>query len=291
MPELPEVETIARGLQKTVGGKKIKDVNVIFPGIVKQDSKNFKKNVEKSKIIRVRRRGKYILIDLSNEKTILTHLGMTGSLLFLKSSTPLDKHDHLVVKFYQSQKGLRYRDTRKFGRIKSFSTSQEKNISDLKKLGPESLNISFSDFVNLFRKRKGRVKSALLNQQILAGLGNIYADESLFEAQIHPLQKTDKLSPQKLKKLHQGIQKILKKAIKAGGSSIENYHNVDGEIGSFQLQHKVYGREGLPCKRCRARIKRVKISQRSSYFFWQEWVDIFCYTLSFAPLCKMLSKQ
>ena len=266
MPELPEVETIVRGLQKTLVGKKIKDVNVIFPGIVKQNSKNFKKNVDKTEIIRVRRRGKYILIDLSNGKTILAHLGMTGSFLFLKSSTPLNKHDHLAVKFYQSQRELRYNDPRKFGKIKTFSISREENISDLKKLGPESLNISSSDFANLFKKRKGRIKSALLNQQIIAGLGNIYADESLFEAQIHPLQKADKFTPQRLKKLHQAIQKILKKAIRAGGSSIENYHNVDGEIGSFQLQHKVYGREGLPCKRCKTKIKRIKISQRSSYF-------------------------
>jgi formamidopyrimidine-DNA glycosylase len=266
MPELPEVETIVKGLQKAVVGKKIKDVNVIFPGIVKQNSNNFKKNVGKSEIVGVRRRGKFTLVDLSNGRTILTHLGMTGSFLFLKSSTLLNKHDHLVVKFYQSQKELRYNDPRKFGKIKSFSTSKEENISDLKKLGPESLNISFSDFVTLFQKRKGRIKSALLNQQIIAGLGNIYADESLFEAKIHPQQKADKLSPQKLKKLHQGMQKILKKAIKAGGSSIENYHNVDGEIGSFQLQHRVYGREGLPCKRCRSKIKRIKISQRSSYF-------------------------
>ena len=276
MPELPEVETIVRGLQKTVVGKTIKNVRVIHPIIVKQNSRNFKKNVEKSEIIRVRRRGKYILIDLSNKKTILTHLRMTGSLLLLEPSAPLDKHDHLILKFYKTQKELRYRDLRKFGRIKSFLTSREENISDLKKLGPESLNISSSDFFNLFQKRKGRIKSALLNQQILAGLGNIYADESLFEAQIHPQQKADKLSPQKLKKLHQAIQKILKKAINAGGSSIENYYNINGEIGNFQLQHKVYGREGLPCKRCRSKIKRIKISQRSSYF---------------CPRCQPLSNQ
>ncbi len=249
MPELPEVETIARGLQKALVGKKIKDVRVIFPGIVKQDSKNFKKNVDKSEIIRIRRRGKFILIDLSNKNTILAHLGMTGSFLLPKSVSPLNKHDHLIVKFCQGQKELRYNDQRKFGRIKFFSTSKEKKVFDLKKLGPESLNITFSDFVNIFNKRKGRIKSALLNQQIIAGLGNIYADESLFEAKIHPEQKADKLSPQKLKRLHQAIQKILKKAIKAGGSSIENYCNINGEIGSFQLQHKVYGREGLPCKK------------------------------------------
>lgn len=266
MPELPEVETIVRGLQKIVVGKKIRNVKVIFPGIVKQDAKNFIRNVGRSKIVTVRRQGKYILIDLSNGNTILAHLGMTGNFLLVKSSSPRNKHNHLIIRFYETRKELRYNDQRKFGKIKSFSTSKEKNISDLKKLGPESLNISAPDFINLFQKRKGRIKSALLNQQILAGLGNIYADESLFEARIHPAQKIDKLSPQELKRLLQAIQKILKKAIRAGGSSIENYYNVNGEIGSFQLQHKVYGREGLPCKRCGTKIKRIKINQRSSYF-------------------------
>lgn len=200
MPELPEVETIVRGLQKTIVGKKIKDVKVIFPGMVKQILKNFKKNVGKSEIIKIRRRGKYILVDLSNGKTILAHLGMTGNFLLLKSSSALNKHDHLIFKFYKNQKELRYNDQRRFGRIKSFPTSKEEDVSDLKKLGPESLNISSSDFVNLFQKRRGRIKSALLNQQIIAGLGNIYADESLYEAKIHPSQKIDKLSRQELKK-------------------------------------------------------------------------------------------
>lgn len=266
MPELPEVETIVRGLRKTVVGKKIKSIKVIFPGIVKQDTKKFRKNVEKAKIIRVRRRGKYILIDLFNCTTILIHLGMTGNFLLVKSSNPLNKHDHLVIRFNKNSKELRYNDQRKFGKIKSFPTSKEEKVSELKKLGPESLNISSSDFVDLFKKRKGRIKSALLNQQILAGLGNIYADESLFEAKFHPSQKIDKLTFPQLRKLHQAIQIILRKAIKAGGSSIENYYSVNGEIGSFQLQHKVYGREGLSCKKCGAKIKRIKISQRSSYF-------------------------
>ena len=203
MPELPEVETIVRGLRKTVVGKRIKSIKVIFPGIVKQDTKKFKKNVSKSEIIRVRRQGKYILLDLSNGNTILAHLGMTGNFLLVKSSSPWNKHDHLIIRFNKDPKELRYNDQRKFGKIKSFSTSKEENMLELKKLGPESLNISASDFINLFNKRKGRIKSALLNQQIIAGLGNIYADESLFEAKIHPEQKAEKLSLQKLQKLHQ----------------------------------------------------------------------------------------
>ncbi len=266
MPELPEVETIARGLKKALVGKKIKDVKVIFPEIIKEESKDFRRHIAGTKILKVRRRGKFILIDLSKGKTIVIHLGMTGSCLFMKRSSPLNKHDHLTVTLCRSRKELRYNDQRKFGRIKSFSTSNEGSISDLRTLGPEPLDMSSSDFVNLFNKRKGRIKPALLNQHIIAGLGNIYADESLFEARIHPLQRIDKTSSQKLRILRQAIQKILKRAIRAGGSSIENYCNINGEIGSFQLQHRVYGREGLLCKRCKAKIKRIKISQRSSYF-------------------------
>ncbi len=266
MPELPEVETIARGLQKTIVGKKIKNVRVIFPGIIKQDAKSFIKDAEESKIINVRRRGKFMLMDLDNRMTILAHLGMTGSFLLLRPPTVLNKHDHLILRFDETRKELRYNDQRKFGKIKSFYTPGELNVPELRTLGPEPLSTSTSDFVNLFKRRKGRMKSALLNQQIIAGLGNIYADESLFEARIHPQRKADTLTPQALKRLHQAIQKILEKAIRAGGSSIENYCDINGKIGGFQLQHRVYGREGLPCKKCGAKIKRIKISQRSSCF-------------------------
>jgi len=289
MPELPEVETIAQGLRKAIAGKRIKEVKAIFPGIVRQNFSVFKKSIIQKRIKRVRRRGKYLLIDLSGGmnrmvhtggKTILVHLGMTGNFLFGRSTDCSreppgqrvsesefdDKHDRLIFRFYGSDEQLRYNDLRKFGKMKVFNTAKERTIPELKKLGPEALEIKFSEFIEIFRRRKGKIKSALLNQQIIAGLGNIYADESLFEAKIHPEQKADKLNPKKLRRLHQAIQKILKKAIKAGGSSIENYYNISGEIGSFQLQHKVYGREGEPCKRCGAKIKRIKINQRSSYF-------------------------
>ena len=280
MPELPEVETIAKGLQKVLVGKRIKEVKAIFPGIVRQNFNLFKKAIIQKRIRGVRRRGKYLLIDLSGGKTILVHLGMTGNFLFIRSadlphkpsgrpwseSEFDDKHDHLIFRFLASKAELRYNDQRKFGKIKVFDTAKEGTVPELKKLGPEALEISSSEFISIFKKRKGRIKSALLNQQIIAGLGNIYADESLFEAKIHPEQKADKLSPKRLKRLHQAIQKILKKAIKAGGSSIENYYDISGEIGSFQLQHKVYGREGESCKRCGAKIRRIKINQRSSYF-------------------------
>ncbi len=280
MPELPEVETIAQGLGKAIVGKRIKEIHTICPDVVKQNSRLFKKEILRRKIKGVRRRGKYLLIDLSREKTILVHLGMTGGFLFVRSadlphkpsgrpwseSEFDDKHDHLIFRFYGSDEQLRYNDLRKFGKLKVFNTAKERTIPELKKLGPEALEIKFSEFIEIFRRRKGRIKSALLNQQIIAGLGNIYADESLFEAKINPAQRVDLLSENKLRGLHKAIKKILLKAIRAGGSSIENYCNIEGEIGSFQLQHKVYGREGGSCKRCGAKIKRVKINQRSSYF-------------------------
>jgi formamidopyrimidine-DNA glycosylase len=280
MPELPEVETIAKGLRQTIVGKKVKTIQAIFPNIVRQNFNVFKKSVTKNKIKKVRRRGKYLLIDLSGDKTILVHLGMTGNLLFQVRRPPSDvrrqhqnneinrhdKHDHLIFCFLGSNAQLCYNDQRKFGKIKVFDTDKEIQVPELKKLGPDAVDVTPAEFVELFRKRKGRIKSALLNQHIVAGLGNIYADESLFEARINPAQRIDRLSKIKLIQLHKAINKILRKAIKAGGSSIDNYLNVDGNMGRFQLQHKVYGREGERCKRCGSKIRRIKINQRSSYF-------------------------
>lgn len=280
MPELPEVETIARGLRQTIVGKKISQVKAIFPGVVKQDCSLFAETIKHREVEGVRRRGKYLLIDLSGGKMLLIHLGMTGNLLFTRSAgcrgkessrrrsrrkSP-DKHDHLIFEFCDTDLVLRYNDQRKFGKLKACESYREREVSELKKLGPESVDVSSSDFVEIFRKRNGRIKPALLNQSIIAGLGNIYADESLFEARIHPARKVDSLSERKLRDLHKGIRKVLKRAIKAGGSSVDNYLNVDGQMGRFQLQHKVYGREGERCRRCGGKIKRIKIDQRSSYF-------------------------
>jgi formamidopyrimidine-DNA glycosylase len=274
MPELPEVETIAKGLRQTIVGKKVKEVQAIFPAIVKQRSDIFKKAVAGKEIKRIRRRGKYLLIDLSGGKTIIIHLGMTGKLLFTHKSgnrnagqiESHDKHDHVIFRFCGSPSRLCYNDQRKFGKIKVFDTSDERNVPELRKLGPEALEVSPSRFASILRRRKGRIKSVLLNQQVIAGLGNIYADESLFEAKIHPTRKVDELSETELARLRKAVRGILQKAIRAGGSSVDNYLNVDGQMGEFQLQHKAYGREGERCKRCGAKIKRIKINQRSSYF-------------------------
>jgi formamidopyrimidine-DNA glycosylase len=206
---------------------------------------------------------------------------MTGSFLFAPNNpkgskgSRVDKHDHVIFAFRDCDELLRYNDQRKFGKMKVYDTKNEAKLPELRKLGPEALGISSSEFVRLFRGRKGRIKPALLNQQIVSGLGNIYADESLYLARIHPAQKINLISEKKLKNLHQAVRKTLLRAIKAGGSSIDNYVQVDGKLGSFQLQHQAYGREGEPCRRCRTRIKRIKLNQRSSYF---------------CPKCQVLKK-
>ncbi len=280
MPELPEVETIARGLRKAIVGKRIKSVKAVFPGIVKQNSKLFCKTITGNTVLGVSRRGKYLLVDLSDGKTLLVHLGMTGNLLLDQKPSSsskkskqkamghgvVDKHDHVIFTFCGDRWVLRYNDQRKFGKLKVCNACDEQKTAELKALGPEAPEVSAAEFVRILRERKGKIKSLLLNQKVIAGLGNIYADESLFGARIHPAQRADRLSDQKLRDLHRSIRATLKRAIKAGGSSIDNYLHIDGQIGGFQLQHKVYGREGERCRRCGTKIKRIKISQRSSCF-------------------------
>lgn len=265
MPELPEVETIVRGLRKTVSGKKIKGIKIVPCRVLQNSSAYLKRNLINQKIAEVNRRGKNIILHLSGGNFILIHLGMTGNLSYLNKSTPFGKHDHIELKFSDNS-ALRFSDTRKFGKFKLIKSNRIKNLKELRVLGPEPLEIPKNDFVKLLQKRKGKIKPTLLNQKVIAGIGNIYADEALWEAKIHPLQKVSSLSRDKLIKLHQAIQKILKKAIKAGGSSVDDYLDLEGKEGLFQLQHKAYGREGEPCPRCKTEIKRIVLNQRSSYF-------------------------
>jgi formamidopyrimidine-DNA glycosylase len=190
---------------------------------------------------------------------------MTGNLFYLKKSIPLNKHDYLELKFSDNSI-LRFRDVRKFGKFKLAKSYPQKKLENLSKLGPEPLEISKKAFIRLLQKRKGKIKPTLLNQKVIAGIGNIYADEALFEAKIHPEEKACDLSADRLIKLHQAVKRILIKAIKAGGSSVDDYLDLEGEKGFFQLHHKVYGREDKPCARCKTKIKRIVLNQRSSHF-------------------------
>jgi len=259
-------------------GKRIKSAYADGCRIFTQ--RNFCKDLVGKKIKTVRRRGKFIIMELSDNYNLLIHLGMTGGLFHQRKGEPKDKHDHFILKFTDSKTELRYNDQRKFGRIRKRLkvNSKRKTVNgkqltvncepftELAHLGCEPLEISADEFVELLSKRKGKIKLLLLNQKVIAGIGNIYSDEALFEARIHPLTPANKISKPKLKKLHRAIQRILKKAILAGGSSVDSYTNLQGERGFFQLEHKVYAREGEKCKRCGAKIKRIRIAQRSTHF-------------------------
>ncbi len=285
MPELPEVETIARGLASRVTGDVIESVWLgSKPEPLKSAASEIVATLESKRIAGVRRVGKHIVFDLENggrafspirKKSSrksskkeqptnpsiaaqwIVHLGMTGRMLVCKSDDALEKHTHAVAHL-ASGRELRFVDPRRFGRL---SVTQ-----GFAAAGYEPLEVEFDRFVELFRGRKSPIKSALLNQKLLSGVGNIYADESLFRAGIRPRRRAASLTRKELSRLYAAVQEVLKEAISAGGSSISNYVDADGEEGFFQLQHRVYGRENEPCLVCKTPIKRIVIGGRSSHY-------------------------
>jgi formamidopyrimidine-DNA glycosylase len=305
MPELPEVETIARGLAKRVTGDTIESV---WLGQNKEPLKSpaskIAATLEHGRISAVRRMGKHIVFDLEQnhvarapspaksrklnrkQKSIqalstmqteagegarptqipiptkaqwIVHLGMTGRLQLCEPEAEVAKHTHAILKL-KSGRELRFVDPRRFGRL---SVAQG---GDFAATGVEPLEIDLDRFISLFRGRKTPIKSALLNQNLLRGVGNIYADESLFRSNLRPRRRASTITRDHLEKLLLAIREVLKEAIALGGSSISDYVNSDGEEGFFQLQHRVYGRESEPCLVCKTPIKRVVIAGRSSHY-------------------------
>jgi len=275
VPELPEVETIARGLDKRVAGDVIESVWLgEKPEPLKSPAHDILSVLEKSRIVRVRRVGKHIVFDLESNLLKrrssprrgqwIVHLGMTGSLLIASPDSPTLKHTHAVLKLASGSE-LRFVDPRRFGRL-AVVRVDAKDGTGFEAPGDEPLASEVDRFVALFRGRKAPIKSALLNQKLLSGVGNIYADESLFRAGIRPRRRASSLTRQQLRKLHAAVQEVLHQAIAAGGSSINDYVDADGREGLFQFQHRVYGREGVPCLVCATPIKRVIIAGRSSHY-------------------------
>jgi formamidopyrimidine-DNA glycosylase len=264
MPELPEVETIARGLAKRISGDVIESVWLgSKPEPLKSPAAEIVAALQAKRISTVRRAGKHIVFDLHSARDTSTpaqwivHLGMTGSLLVCASGLDLEKHTHAVLQL-ASGRELRFVDPRRFGRLSVIEKFQAP--------GAEPLQIGFDDFSALFHKRKTPIKSALLNQTLLSGVGNIYADEALFRANIRPRRRASSLTHDELRRLHNALKRVLTEAIKLGGSSVSDYVDADGEEGFFQLKHRVYGRKGKPCRVCRTPIKRIVIAGRSSHY-------------------------
>lgn len=281
MPELPEVETVVRGLKKTVVGKTFSRVTVNAPENTIEigssfNAKPFGRLLEGRKILEINRRGKNILMHLSDEITLWVHLKMTGHFFYLPSGNPVDKHDLVIFDFASSgskRSGakllnyhLRFNDYRRFGRLRLYKNSELWEQDGLKNLGPEPLKISPDDFVLLCQKSSRMIKPALLDQSFIAGLGNIYTDEVLHASKINPRRLTSSLSKKKLVEVHYHIQRILKQAVKKMGTSVDSYTGINGQPGSFQKYLKVYGRDGEKCLHCGGKIVREKIGSRSAHF-------------------------
>ena len=264
MPELPEVETVVRGLRAAVIGDRIESV-WIGPRTqpLKSPPAEITATLEGALIMGVHRMGKHIVVDLGRQAPErpdahwIVHLGMTGQLVVTRPDAEVLKHTHLIARL-SSGRELRFTDPRMFGKLAV--------THDFEPGGAEPLDIGVEEFARLFRGRKTPIKSALLNQKLLRGVGNIYADEALFRAGIRPRRRAASLTGNDLRRLHKFVQQVLLQAIAAGGSSVSDYVGATGERGFFQLQHRVYGREGEPCLRCNSPVKRVVIAGRSSHY-------------------------
>jgi formamidopyrimidine-DNA glycosylase len=266
MPELPEVETIVRCLRRHLVGLRVESVRLIFPPIVRNGKKSDLQRLAGQRIIGVRRRGKMILLDFSGGLTTIIHLKMTGQLLVCPRSLPQDKHMHLAITFQARDEELRFRDVRKFGFILPVKTPEAEKTQELSSLGPEPLELNWPAFLERLGGRRERLKSLLLNQKVLAGVGNIYADEILFEAGLDPRTEVTRLGRRRQERLWSAVQAVLREAIAFKGTTVRDYRDGEGLEGLFQNRLRVYGREGEPCVRCDAVIKRIRVSGRGTHF-------------------------
>jgi formamidopyrimidine-DNA glycosylase len=269
MPELPEVETIVRSLQPKLSGLTITDTKTTLPKIIRapEDFDSFKRYIIGRKISEIRRRGKYLLFSLTGDYSLLFHLRMTGNLVYCQKEVTLAKYTHLVIDL-DNEYQLRYADMRQFGRVWLLPDAEMENLAGYKDLGIEPLDKNFT--VSFLRKElrqvHGRIKPLLLDQTLIAGLGNIYTDEALFRAKINPETIASNLTPRAVSKLHQSIRAVLQDGISNRGTSVRDYVDGDGQPGNFQNFLSVYGKEGKPCKKCGNGIVRKKIGGRSSFY-------------------------
>lgn len=275
MPELPEVETIARGLNRVLATRRILEVHILGPHAVGQGAKLFTQRVSGARVTGVGRRGKLLLLWLdspaSNAPLVLSvHLRMTGRLFLPTRGTGADlehsPHTHVLLRLEDLDAPLLFHDVRKFGRLLALTEEELAAWPFWAGLGPEPLEVDSDGFVDIFKGRRGRVKALLLDQKRIAGIGNIYADESLFRAGIRPDAPAGNVSRQRLRRLHRELQEVLREAIDACGSSISDYRTASGDAGAFQNRFRVYGRGGEECQLCGATLRKITVAGRTSVF-------------------------
>jgi formamidopyrimidine-DNA glycosylase len=266
MPELPEVETIARTLAPAVVGRIIAGIELIYRPLLRTGSRRELGALTGGRVLGVRRRGKMLLIASEGGRTLVFHLKMTGQFLFAKSAEPRDKHTRLIIRFDDGKNELRFRDVRKFGFLLCVEGEPESACSELGGLGPEPLEMGLPEFAAILKAHRGRIKSVLLDQRRIAGIGNIYADEMLFEARIHPERPASSIRTDAVERLYESMKNVLSLAIAGKGSTLRDYRDAEGNEGSFQESHKVYGRTGEPCAVCGTPVRMKRIGGRSSHY-------------------------
>jgi formamidopyrimidine-DNA glycosylase len=270
LPELPEVETVVRGLQALLPGRRIAAIRVGKTDFI-DDPARLEEVLPGSPILNVHRHGKFIVVLVEKPTSspvvakfhFIVHLGMTGQLIVVPASMPSVPHTHVWISL-DNEKELRYIDPRRFGRM--LVLPEEHSDAVLGPLGTDPLEISLYEFQNRLAAKRARIKAVLLDQRVFRGMGNIYTDESLWRARIHPARLASSLKRKEVLRLHRAVRQILLEAIRLGGSSISDYVNAEGLPGEFQIRHRVYQREGKKCSRCGALIRRVIVAGRSSYF-------------------------
>ena len=268
MPELPEVETVVRGLRSVLPGRRILSVRLGKTNFI-EDPAALERDLPGTKIGAVRRHGKFIVVALEAASgdapnfSLLIHLGMTGQIVVGPSEAPVAPHTHVFFALDDGRE-FRYTDVRRFGKMRLLSGGTQETA--LGELGLDALEATQAEFFALVRSRRARIKALLLDQSVLRGMGNIYTDESLWRAKIHPMRLGMNLKDDELRRLHRAMLHVLNEAIRMRGSSISDYVDSEGQRGTFQQRHKVYQRKGKKCFRCGTLVRRAIVAGRSSYF-------------------------
>ncbi len=268
MPELPEVETVRRSLELTLPGRVITDI------CVRESRLRFAVNeaeltdlILRRKVVRLSRRAKYLIIHFTKGSCLIVHLGMTGQVLIVPAAAPLDKHDHVIFTLNNGFE-MRFRDPRRFGCVIAVAEENLREHATLKGLGPEPLTDEFTPDYLFGRSRKSKkpVKNFIMDQQIIVGVGNIYASEALFLAGIHPSRAAGRIRLERWHKLHAAIRQVLQEAIALGGTTIDDFRSSDGSSGYFQQKLRAYGRQGEPCRNCQTAIRSQTLAGRSTFY-------------------------